>query len=103
MVINLPNISPTDIGIDATRSTIYILNKHIWALEYTSDKIPSAPIVDAEGRLLYALGIDPITRDIYCSDAIDYIQSGVIYRYNNSGTLLDSFTAGIIPGSFCFK
>ncbi len=103
MVINLPNISPTDIGIDATRSTIYILNKHIWALGHTADKLPSTPVVDADGRLLYALGIDPTTSDIYCSDAIDYIQSGVVYRYNHSGTLLDSFTAGIIPGSFCFK
>jgi hypothetical protein len=60
-------------------------------------------MIDADERLLYSLGVDPVSGDIYLSDAIDYIQAGLVFRYNRYGTLLDSFTAGIIPGSFCFK
>lgn len=62
--------------------------------------LKSAPIID---KPCYALGIDPTSGDIYFSDPLDYAQPGVIYRYNaNGGSMLDSISAGIIPGTFFF-
>jgi hypothetical protein len=60
----------------------------------------SDPVIS---KACYALGIDPLSGEIYISDPLDYAQPGVIYRYDaNGGTMLDSITAGIIPGYFLF-
>lgn len=65
------------------------------ASAFTSDALIS--------KACYALGIDPLSGEIYFSDPIDYAQPGIIYRYDeNGGTMLDSITAGIIPGNFLF-
>lgn len=103
LCLPLPNIAPVAITTDASRRTIYLLNGDVWAMPYTSSELPTSALIRAEGRLFYALGIDPATDDIYCSDAIDYVQPGIVYVYDQSGGLKDKFTAGIIPGSFCFK
>jgi YVTN family beta-propeller protein len=73
----------------------------IYAYEISSGSgLKSGPIIN---KPCYALGIDPLSGEIYFSDPIDYAQPGVIYRYNASGsTLLDSINAGIIPGDFLF-
>jgi len=68
-----------------------------------SDKLPDSPFVAAKNNLLYGLGIDPKTSEIYFSDAIDYSQKGIVYRYSGQGARIDSFKTGIIPGAFCFK
>ncbi len=54
-------------------------------------------------KTCYALGIDPDNDEIYFSDPLDFSQSGVIYRYDASGsTMIDSVRAGIIPGNLRF-
>ncbi|RLD50948.1 MAG: hypothetical protein DRJ05_18960, partial [Bacteroidetes bacterium] len=40
---------------------------------------------------------------IYASDALDYQQNGIVYRFNGiTGELIDSGSAGLIPGEFYF-
>jgi len=46
---------------------------------------------------------NPETGEVYVADAIDYQQAGMISRYTALGEFVDSFYAGIIPGSFCWK
>jgi hypothetical protein len=54
--------------------------------------------------MYYALGYDPVTEMIFASDPIDYAQDGRIDRFNSAdGSAVDSFGAGIIPGSFWFN
>ena len=65
--------------------------------------IPTNPFIAQSGVNFYGLGIDPATNEIYVSDAIDYVQKGVIYRYQSNGTLINTFRAGITPGDFYFK
>ena len=55
--------------------------------------------IPEEGRNLFALDIDPHSGEVYLSDAVDYAQRGMIYRYRTDGTLRSNFHAGIIPGS----
>ena len=50
----------------------------------------------------YALDINPINEEVYVSDAIDYVQNGIIFRYSSSGDLINQFNSGVIPGSFLF-
>jgi len=60
-------------------------------------------LISQGSRNLYGLGVDPTTGNIYVSDAIDYVQKGKVYRYHPDGSLIDSFTAGVIPGGFYFQ
>ena len=49
------------------------------------------------------MGVAPDTEEVYVGDALDYQQRSIIYRYSSDGELLDSFTAGVIAGDFCWK
>lgn len=59
--------------------------------------------IPANGRNLYALGVNPNGQEVYVSDILDYVQKSSVYRYSQEGELLDEFKAGIIAGNFFFK
>lgn len=88
---------------NGTKDTLLFINNGIWRMAANSNKLPDLPFVSSKGNLFYGLGIDPTTSEIYFSDAIDYSQNGIVYRYSAMGAKIDSFKTGIIPGAFCFK
>jgi YVTN family beta-propeller protein len=92
-----------DMKINATKDTIYFINDHIYRFGVNDKQMPSQEYINSNGRNLYAIGLDFYSSDIYLSDAVDYMQSGVVYRYNNKKEVLDKFDVGIIPNSFIFK
>jgi len=63
---------------------------------------PSLPTATKINGTFYSLAIDPGTDEIYTTDALDFQQDGVMYRFNSAGAMLDSVTLGIIPGNFSF-
>ena len=94
----------SEICMNGTRDTLYFINKHIWRMAATSDKLPDKPFLEnPTTNHWYGLTVNPYNSDVYLADAIDYTQPGRIYRYNAQGELLDQFEVGIIPGAFCFK
>jgi hypothetical protein len=95
--------NPCRLRINATNDTLFWLNNGIYRMSITATVIPTTPFIAQSGVLFYGLGIDPTTNEIYVSDAIDYVQKGVIYRYQSNGTLINTFRAGITPGDFYFK
>lgn len=50
----------------------------------------------------YGLAIDPISEDIYITDARDYLSSGTLYCYDKTGRKKWSVTTGDIPAHFAF-
>lgn len=64
---------------------------------------PSLPTITKINGSFYGMAVDPSTDDIYTTDALDYQQDGVMYRFNNTGALLDSVRVGVIPGGFSFN
>ena len=62
--------------------------------------LSTSPII---ARSFYGLGYDPVLNEIYGSDAVDFVQQGWVYRYASTGSVIDSFQVGIIPGSFAFQ
>ncbi len=82
---------------------LYYLNDGCFVVPIDRDSLPECPIIPSEGGLFYGLGIDPNNGDIYVSDAIDYVQRGIILRYDKSGKFLGEFLAGLIPGGFGFE
>lgn len=88
---------------------LYIINNDVYRMEVTAPHVPVRPFIEAETGLngrkhfLYGIGVNPRNGEIYVADAVDYSQSGVIYRYSENGTLLDKFRVGITPNGFAFK
>lgn len=97
------------IAMNGSRDTLYVINNDIYRMAITDSHIPVRPFinapVDENGRRhkLYGIGVNPRNSDIYVADAVDYSQAGVVYRYSSKGELIDKFSVGINPNSFCFK
>lgn len=94
---------PSRLAINGAQDSILFINNGIWKLGVNQTAIGDRPFLETGNHLYYCLAIDPLTSELYLSDAIDYMQRGVIYRYSSLGAKIDSFKTGIIPGAFCFK
>ena len=98
-----PNDTPSRLCNNAHKDTLYFLDNGVYQMPVSSAAIPSSPFIPANGHIYYGLGIQPANGNIFVSDAKDYTQKGTVYQYNQvTGSLMNTFTAGIIPGSFCF-
>ncbi|MDD2637117.1 MAG: YncE family protein [Bacteroidales bacterium] len=105
--------SPTELHINKTGDTLFYINgswggragnqSGVYKMSVDASELPSEPLIPEGNQLFYGLGINPQNSDIYVSDAIDYVQKGIVFRYNAEGIKLDSFKTGIIPRAFCFK
>lgn len=97
------------IATNPDKTVLYIVNNDIYRMNITDSHLPVRPFInaptDANGKRhkLYAIGIHPRNGEIYVADAVDYAQSGTIYRYSAEGTLIDKFRVGINPNGFAFK
>ncbi|MBU0765410.1 MAG: hypothetical protein KJ607_11310 [Bacteroidetes bacterium] len=50
----------------------------------------------------YGFNVNPVNGEIYALNAGDYQTNGTLYRYNSSGTVINSHTVGLIPNSVVF-
>lgn len=112
--IELDQPLPTDdanvqLALNATGNVLYVLDNDIYRMSVTADSLRTTPFLrapldkDGKRHKLYGIGIDPASNDIYVADAVDYHQSGVIFRYSQDGTELDNFRVGILPSQFAFS
>lgn len=97
------NDRPTDLQMNGSKDTLYFVNNHIWKLGINQKTLPELPFIQQDSKLFYALGVDPISSEVYVSDAIDYLQAGLVYRYTPQGFPVDTVKVGIVPGAFSFK
>ena len=90
-------------------TVLYVINNDVYRMDISASHLPVRPFIEAprgsNGRrhYLYGIGVNPRNGEIYLADAVDYRQSGVVYRYAEDGTLLHQFRVGITPNSFAFK
>tara|TARA_R110002049_G_scaffold216946_7_gene388386 strand:- start:690 stop:1712 length:1023 start_codon:yes stop_codon:yes gene_type:complete len=96
------SMSPGNLIIDSNGEELYYLNESVFHHSISASALENNPLIPNESRLLYGLGFHPTRNELYVSDAIDYQQNGIVYRYLKSGELIHQFRAGIIPGSFQF-
>ncbi len=83
--------------------SIYYIMGDVFHMELGDSILSSTPLIPANGRNFYGLGIDSFNGDIYVSDALDYQQKGVVYRFDNEGKEVANFKAGLIPANFFFN
>jgi DNA-binding beta-propeller fold protein YncE len=103
MVFQDMDASPSQLCINAMADTLYFLNKDVFRMQFAEGLLPELPFVKATHNLFYGLGVCPSNSHVYVSDAIDYQQNGLVYRYSPKGELIYKIKAGIIPASFIFN
>lgn len=96
------NQSPSNLVIDNEQEQLYFLNNNVYRMNITATSLPSSELISNNSNTFYGLGVDPVNEDIYVADAIDYVQSGIVFRYSSNGSLIHQFNVGIIPGNFLF-
>tara|TARA_B100000809_G_scaffold11255_1_gene10546 strand:- start:4637 stop:5680 length:1044 start_codon:yes stop_codon:yes gene_type:complete len=94
--------SPGSLKINALKNQLYFLNSSVYKMNINDLTLPISTFIMNNNNTFYGLDIDPINEEVYVSDAIDYVQNGIIFRYSSSGDLINQFNSGVIPGSFLF-
>ncbi|SHE33280.1 hypothetical protein SAMN05444274_10177 [Mariniphaga anaerophila] len=89
--------------MNAARDTVFFLNNGVSKMAVDSRRLPESAFIPEGERLFYNLSVHPETDEIYISDAIDYTQNAVVYRFSPNATLTDSFKVGINPSCFLFR
>jgi DNA-binding beta-propeller fold protein YncE len=95
-----------------SRDTLYFIevdynggtvNNGIYRMPVTSLELPTQPFIAAKQyQYFYALGIDPITGNIFVGDPKGFIQKGSVSVYQPDGKQVKSFSVGMGPGHFYF-
>jgi YVTN family beta-propeller protein len=85
---------------EAKTKLYYTLNGGVYEVDINATTLPSSALIN---RSFYNIGIDPESDHLFGSNAMDFVQNGYVVRYTLSGTLVDSFQVGIIPGNFYFN
>lgn len=97
------------LAMNPDSTILYLINNDVYRMEITASHVPVRPFIEAhrnsnnQRNFLYGIGVNPHNGEIYVADAVDYRQSGVVYRYSSDGTLIDKFRVGITPNNFAFK
>jgi len=97
------NSSPTSLCINGAGDMLFFLNKGVFKFAITAQELPVLPLIPEGEHLFYSLAIDPLTTEIFATDAIDYQQRGLVLKYKPEGTFIGSFRAGVIPGMMVFR
>ena len=95
-----------------TKDTLYFIeanqdggtaNNGVYRMGIHDEVLPVTPFVAArQYQYFWALGCDPATGHIYLGDPRGFIQKGIVYIYQQDGTLLKQFEVGLGPGHFYF-
>lgn len=57
---------------------------------------------EAQIKIPYGIIVDPVSKDVYVSDAKDYVTPGTLYCFDSSGKKKWSVVTGDIPAHFAF-
>lgn len=94
--------SISELKINAARDQLIYIMDDVFRISISDTALATNALISKGTRSFYALGVDPRNNDIYLSDALDFVQKGVVYRFDQNGNELSNFNAEIIPGEFFF-
>lgn len=81
---------------------VYFTNSKLYRLSVADNTLPTEAFVDLSSNNVYGLAVDPISKEVYVSDAVDFVQNGTVMRYAKDGRLIHKFQVGINPGNISF-
>lgn len=78
-------------------------NNGIFRMSIYDNTLPALPFVPAGSfQYFWALGVDPLTGNIFVGDPKGFTQKGTAFIYLANGQAIDSFSVGLGPGHFYF-
>lgn len=90
----------THLTTNPAGDSLFFLNYDIYGMSISDGALPTTPFISGSGHSFYTIGLMPNTSNFFAGDAVDYVQSGLIYRYDGTGAQTDVDTVGIIPNNF---
>lgn len=88
------------IGVNYNGGTQY---NGVFRMNIDAPSLPQQPFIAAQAmQYFWALGIDPLTGNIYVGDPKGFVQKGRLNIYTPDGTLSRSFATGVGPGHIYF-
>ncbi len=95
---------PRKLCYDAEKKLFYYLNKNsVFRVEAEASALPTKPLIQNIGRLIYGMALAPNGETLYLTDAIDYLQKGKIFFMNaGTGQQQAVYETGVIPNEIFF-
>lgn len=84
------------------KDTLYFLNRDLYALPIDATQLPTQPLLRAEGRNWYGLGVNPVDGHLWLADAKDFLQRGEVREYRARGQWQQSLLVGVGPNRVLF-
>ncbi|MFT4661119.1 MAG: hypothetical protein ACI8XB_001390 [Patiriisocius sp.] len=94
---------PNSLTINGSKDSLYFLNDGVYKMSIDSDSITDELFISQGAGSFYALGVDPMTNEVYASDPNGFQGTGFILRYSANGSLINEFEVGVIPSYFYFN
>jgi YVTN family beta-propeller protein len=91
---------PTHLCKNPAGDSLFFLNFNVYRMSVNDAALPSSSFISGAGHAYYTIGLLPNTSNFFVGDAVDYVQRGVLYKFNGSGTQTDADTVGVIPNNF---
>jgi hypothetical protein len=91
---------PTHLTLSPAGDSLYYVNYDIYRMSTSDVSLPSSAFISGVGHAWYTIGMMGSSNNFFAGDAVDYVQSGLLFRYNASGVQTDVDTVGIIPNNF---
>ena len=85
------------------RSQLYFLKLDVFQLSIDATELPETPLIEANGRDLSGLGVNPANGNIYIGDSGNFVQQGTVTIHDSTGKELSSFKAGVGVNGFYFN
>lgn len=93
---------PSNLQINGTKDILFWLDNGVRKMPINGNLFSASVFIQQKRGYFYKMGIDPVTDEVFVTDAMDYMQKGKVFRYNSEGAVIDSVIAEIIPSSLCF-
>ena len=91
------------IAMNAAKDQFYFLKLGIFKMSIAATELPTTPFIEAKGRDIYGLGVNPSTGNVYIGESGNFVQRGTVTIYDNTGTELNTFKAGVGVNGFYFN
>lgn len=91
---------PTHLASNPAGDSLYFLNYNVYRMAITDAGLPTGGFISGVGHAFYTIGLMPNSSTLFVGDAVDYVQAGLIFRYNGAGVQLDVDAVGVNPNGF---
>ena len=92
--------SPSKMAVDLNNKKVYFLDKGVFEYDFATLK---KVVGSSKGDNFYGLTVKQSTGEIYLTDAKDYVQPGVLKKYNAGFSDSVQYKVGINPQYILFK